>query len=230
MEASPDQFRTEGYRRHNRCRQEHLTSLDLDLCNKTVLELGAGIGDHTQFWLDRNCQVTCVEARSENVRRIKERHPTVRIIQYNLESSKTVCNTSFHIVYAYGILYHLSDPLVALQSWAGMCSGLLLLETCVNRDESCSLDPQAENQEDPTASFIGLGCRPSRRWVWDNLLQLFPHVYVPKTQPNHEEFPNDWNGLPATGLIRAVFVASQQELVNHKLLSYLPSIQEAIKC
>ena len=37
-------FRNPHYQRHNRRRQEHLASLDLDLRGKTVLELGAGLG------------------------------------------------------------------------------------------------------------------------------------------------------------------------------------------
>ena len=54
-------FRSPQYRRHNARRQEHLASLGLDLRHKSVLELGAGVGDHTVFFLDRDCVVTSVE-------------------------------------------------------------------------------------------------------------------------------------------------------------------------
>lgn len=54
-------FHSIFYLRHNARRQEHLATLGLDLGNKSVLEVGAGIGDHTQFFLDRGCKVLCTE-------------------------------------------------------------------------------------------------------------------------------------------------------------------------
>ena len=37
------------YQQHNQRRQEHLTTLGIDLFDKSVGETGAGIGDHTIF-------------------------------------------------------------------------------------------------------------------------------------------------------------------------------------
>jgi hypothetical protein len=52
-----DVFHSAHYQRHNQRRQEHLASLGLDISGATVLEVGAGIGDHTSFFLDRGCQI-----------------------------------------------------------------------------------------------------------------------------------------------------------------------------
>src|SRR5436190_23319889 len=60
-------FQSPHYQRHNQRRQEHLASLRLPRVNRTVLELGAGVGDHRTFFLDRGCSVTSIEARRENV-------------------------------------------------------------------------------------------------------------------------------------------------------------------
>jgi 16S rRNA A1518/A1519 N6-dimethyltransferase RsmA/KsgA/DIM1 with predicted DNA glycosylase/AP lyase activity len=38
----------------------------LDLVGKSVLEVGAGVGDHTLYFLDRDCAVVSLEARGEN--------------------------------------------------------------------------------------------------------------------------------------------------------------------
>ena len=43
--------------RINRVRQEHLASLGLELHGKSVLEVGAGIGLHTDFFEERGCDV-----------------------------------------------------------------------------------------------------------------------------------------------------------------------------
>src|SRR5256885_5811027 len=66
IEAAWRDFHGVNYLRHNARRQEHLASLGLQLSGRSVLELGAGIGDHTTFFLDRGCEVTSVEPRLEN--------------------------------------------------------------------------------------------------------------------------------------------------------------------
>lgn len=59
-------------------------------------------------------------------------------------------------------------------------------------------------------SFQGIGCQPTRPWVFSHQKTLFPYAYATKTQPAHEEFPLDWTPPPArNGLHRAVFVASR---------------------
>ena len=59
-------FKNPQYQRHNSRRLEHLASLGLDLHGKSVLELGAGVGDHATFFLDRDCTLTSLEPRPEN--------------------------------------------------------------------------------------------------------------------------------------------------------------------
>ena len=51
-----DSFKTDYYQRHNQRRLEHLSSLNLDIFSKTVIEVGAGIGDHTSFFVDFSVQ------------------------------------------------------------------------------------------------------------------------------------------------------------------------------
>ncbi len=226
-----DEFTTEGYQRHNRARQEHLASLGLDLDNKTVLELGAGVGDHTGFWFDRNCFVRCVEARPENIVQLSLRMRSDWVIQHDLDGPEFPA-VSAQIIYAYGILYHLGRPAEALAVWADHCKELLLLETVVDPSPMCELKRLRESFDNPTASFTGLACRPSRNWVYRELCRHFPHVYLPVTQPDHDEFPLDWSemrwgeddlGEQVRGLIRAVFVASRTPLENPLLIEQLPT-------
>src|SRR4051794_500326 len=69
----------------NRARQQHLASLGLDLDGKKVLEVGAGIGLHTPFFLERGCQVTVTDGRPENVAEIARRLPQVRTAVVDME-------------------------------------------------------------------------------------------------------------------------------------------------
>jgi hypothetical protein len=53
---------------------------------------------------------------------------------------------------------------------------------------------------------------------------------MPTTQPNHPEFPINWNlnTAPANGLVRSVFVASRDSIENALLTTEIPMIQTRI--
>ncbi len=106
---------------------------------------------------------------------------------------------------------------------AARCRDLLLLETCVSFGGHEALNPVDELRSDPMQSFRGGGCRPTRPWIMNRLKSLFAHVYVPRTQPAHEEFPLDWTGPQPTGrLTRTTFVASRRPIVNEQIVDVLP--------
>lgn len=217
-------FINDEYQRHNRRRQEHLASLALPLANKTVLEVGAGIGDHTSFFLDRQCRVTVTDARAENLDYVKARFPSVESRAIDLERELPSDLLPHDIVYAYGVIYHLSEPGHALARIANLATELLLIETCVSFGVHEAVNPIFEDAVDPTQAAHGIGCRPTRPWLFNTLKRLLPHVYIPLTQPWHEEFPTDWLGEPPVneaGLHRSVFVASRQPLNNPLLADEL---------
>ena len=232
------EFRSAPYLRHNARRQEHLASLGLDLRGKSVLEVGAGVGDHTTFFLDRGCSVVSLEPRDENCRVFEmalaqlaetgyeglARH---QLVQGEVASLDDCIRGSFEVVYCYGLLYHLADPLAALQALSRRSTELLLLETRVSFGAHEAINPEAEQAGHPTQAVGGMGCRPTRPWLFARLKELFAHAYVPRTQPSHDEFPVDWTAPPAEEhAARAVFVASRRPLENPALLDYLPERQE----
>jgi hypothetical protein len=228
-------FHAPFYIRHNQRRLEHLASLGLDLCDKTVLEPGAGIGDHSLFYLDRGCTVTAVEPRAENLAAMRDSiaqsltpHHARLIARPGDVEALAGIEGRFDIVHSYGLLYHLGDPARAIALFAERCAGLLLLETCVSLGDHVALNPVAEPTENPAQAFDGAGCRPTRPWVMQELRRHFEHVYLPLTQPAHDEFPLDWT-VPEwksfTGLARAVFVASRRPLDNPRLTTAIPARQ-----
>ncbi len=220
IRASPrDAFLSYHYQRINQRRLEHLVSLGLDIAGSTVLEVGAGIGDHTSFFLDRGCQVVSTEARQENLEILRARYPHVTVRHLYLDDPDCFpLNDKFEIVYCYGVLYHLNKPAEALDFMSRKCLRMLLLETCVSFGNEDMLNPCSEDPRNPTQSTSGTGCRPTRRWVYKQLKRHFEFVYLPITQPNHEEFLIDWSSPPATeSLSRAVFIGSRKKLHNRLL-------------
>jgi SAM-dependent methyltransferase len=212
----------------NQARQSHLASLGLDLKGKSVLEVGAGIGLHTPFFLERGCTVTVTDGRAENVAEIARRHPGVKTAIVDLEVDRPIELGRFDVIYCYGLLYHLSNPQRALARLADVCDGQLLLETAVSpgtHDELLLVrDPDAFNQ-----AISGIGCRPTRLWILNRLKSLFGYGYIPRTQPDHVDFPADWVHTPIQTMHRSIFVGSRTPLALPTLTDAVPSEQPIFK-
>jgi hypothetical protein len=216
-------FWSTHYVRHNQRRQEHLASLGLPLSGQRVLEVGAAIGDHTSFFLDRGSTVVVTEAQDQNLAILRARYPDLDVRRLDLNEPPDEA-IEVDIVYCYGTLYHLQRPAEAI-AWMARCAKrLLLMETCVAAGEEDRLYPFDEQPGAPENAASGHGCRPTRSWVRRELAGSFAHVYMPLTQPAHEEFPLDWSRSELVGqqLIRAVFIASREPIVSRVLSESIP--------
>jgi SAM-dependent methyltransferase len=242
IEKARQTFHNAHYRRHNQRRQEHLASLGLNLRDRRVLEVGAGVGDHTTYFLDRGCTVLSVEPRLENCvvyANVMKEHSAYgyagakrcELVHSDVESLESFVKDRFDVVYCYGLLYHVADPAGALAILSRLCSELLLLETAVRMGVDESMNLGFEDHTMASQSMHGGANRPTRPWLFKQLRSGFAHVYAPRTQPAHEEFPTDWTeASPHRGkeYTRAIFIASHRPIANPMLLDYLPDRQEAI--
>jgi FkbM family methyltransferase len=221
----------------NARRLEHLASLDLPLSGRDVLEVGAGVGDLTSFFLDRGCSVTAIEPRPENLAYFAAQYDEagfwpanrLRILRGDAWRLAVHGEVAPHpVLFCYGLLYHLDRPLDALREMAASCTDLLVLETRVSYASDERLEIEEEDAAHPTNAVFGRGCEPSRRWVYARLSELFSHVYMPLTQPAHPQFHLDWRRPePPPGRHRAIFVASRRELENSVLHPGVPDLQFA---
>jgi SAM-dependent methyltransferase len=219
-------FHSWHYLRHTARRLEHLASLRLPVRGLAVLELGAGVGDLSSYYLDRGCRVTITDARPDNLAYLRRRYPEGDVRLLDLEDPVLDDANTFDVVHCYSLLYHLSRPERALDFIDRHCRGLLLLETRVTLGDGLAVAAVGEDRLDPTKAVSGTGCRPTRLWVFRALQERFAQVYVPKTQPNHEEFPTDWTtGQQAHPFTRAIFIASRRPLDNNLLVTELPDHQ-----
>ncbi|HEY9752425.1 MAG TPA: class I SAM-dependent methyltransferase, partial [Coleofasciculaceae cyanobacterium] len=185
----------------------------------SVLEVGAGIGDHSHYYIDRGCPITITEARPDNLQYLRMRYPHNNVQFLDMEHPSTIEGAPFDIVHCYGLLYHLKCPEVALEFLSLNTKKILFLETCVSFGDGEALNLTPEEQSNPSQAWSGSGCRPTRLWVFNRLKQLFEYVYLPKTQPWHEEFPIDWTAPEKhkADLQRSVFIASRSPLENEIL-------------
>jgi SAM-dependent methyltransferase len=207
----------------NLARQQHLAGLGLDLQNKRVLEIGAGIGLHTPFFLSRGCTVVVTDARLDNVEEARRRLPGVEVLQLDISNTSDISYLGrFDLVYCYGLLYHVGNPDQVLTRMASVCDDKILLETCVNTDVEKTL-LTVNDSGGNNSSATGSGCRPSRAWVLDQLNQLWGHGYISRTQPSFHDFVLDWRN--DTGMTRSIFVGSRQPLAL-STLSTVPLQQQ----
>ena len=206
----------------NTARMAHLESLGLPIAGRSVLDVGGGVGHLAQFFVERGCKVMCVEGREENITDLRSRYPGLEAHLANVEADSLSRFGMFEIVFCYGLLYHLENPLAGLRNMASVSGDLLLLETMVT-DHS---EPVARLADEPNAtpnqSLGRFGMRPSPAFVAMALNRMgFPFIYAPKTPPDHPDFRFDWtNRLDCSRdghLLRCIFVASRRELANSTL-------------
>jgi SAM-dependent methyltransferase len=209
----------------NRARLAHLDSLGLPIEGKIVLDVGCGVGHLAQFFVSKGCKVVAVDGRPENIVRLHGLYPSLEAHVADVETEPLRQFGTFDIVFAYGLLYHLENPLSALRNMESVCRDILLLETMV-----CDHCLPILRIDDETLSFSqglrGLGCRPSPSYVVLALDRVgFDFVYAPKEPPKHTDFHFRWknncdwsrDGHP----LRCVFLGSRCELQNPHLIGLL---------
>jgi FkbM family methyltransferase len=209
----------------NRARIDHLRSLNLPLRGKRVLDVGCGVGHLAQFFVEQGCDVQCVDARKENIERLRELYPGLKARVFDLERDPVEELGRFDIVFAYGLLYHLEDPFRALRNLASICTELFLLETMV-ADHPLPLVRMAEETSTYSQAMRNVGSRPTPSFVVLALRSAgFRHIYGPRTPPAHRDFEFTWTGDLSDArdghLLRCMFVASRTPLPGSSLVDLL---------
>jgi SAM-dependent methyltransferase len=205
----------------NRARLAHLESLELPLAGKRVLDVGCGVGHLAQYFVQRDCDVVCVDGREENIVSLRARYPGLEGHVADVQTDSLARFGKFDIVFCYGLLYHLANPLAGLRNLASVCQELLLLETLVCDHSQPVLylvdEPKTYNQ-----ALDFLACRLSPSYVTMAVNRVgFPFVYAPEQPPEYPDFRFEWrdsldyarDGHP----IRCIFIGSRVELSNPRL-------------
>jgi SAM-dependent methyltransferase len=199
----------------NRARIEHALSLGILRPGQRVLDAGCGVG-HLANTLGRHgCRVRCIDGREGNIASLRQRYPDLEATVEDTEGDLDHLGR-FDVVFCYGLLYHLENPMRALRSFARLCTGQLLLETMVC-DHEAPLMLLADETGTVSQALHGLGARPTPSFLTLALNRAgFRFVYRTARVPAHDDFRFDWrNDLAWTRdghPLRIVLVASHGEL------------------
>jgi 2-polyprenyl-3-methyl-5-hydroxy-6-metoxy-1,4-benzoquinol methylase len=128
---------------------------------------------------------------------------------------------AFDYIFCYGFLYHLEDPMAALENLARIDAPVMFVETMVCDLEREALLVEAEGNL-PNQSITGTGCRPSPSWLAMALRAAgWEYVYTPTEKPDHPDFawiPQDDGAMRRGGhRLRVVYVASKERMYRKKL-------------
>jgi len=184
-------FVTEGAERINAARLAHFEKLGLTVAGRTVADLGGGPGLLAERLAQLDLRVTLFEPRGELVSAVERTNPKIRAIQTDVLTDDLAVHGRFDYGFAYGLLYHLSDPLLGLRNMARVVDRVLFLETQVT-DAAEPLVLYVDEPDVANQAVDGWGTRPSPSWLIRALQHVgFPYVY---RSPSRPEFPDFlWN-------------------------------------
>lgn len=226
QDAAVPLFDQPFYRSITDARLDHLAGMNLDLSGRSVIDVGCGIGRLSDFFVERGCEVLCVDGREENIRHLRSLYPDRRAAVVDAETDALLECGKFEVVFCYGLLYHLADPFGFLHRAAGICEELMILETCVT-DAEAPVVFLVRDPNDPTMALHTVASRPSPSYIALALRRAgLPHVYSPTRLPAHEDFRyarrNDLSYFRDGRPLRDVFVASRTPLHNDALRGLEP--------
>lgn len=211
--VSETSFNSSAYQRLNSRRLEHLAQMELPLEGKSILELGSGQGDLSPFFIDRGFNLTLSDVRPELINVLTEKFPDQDVLRIDLEE-EPVGISPFDVVFAYGLLYHLTDLESGIKNLATLSKSYVILSTCVNPDDDEDI-LLSEPISDPTQAYHGRGNRPSRRLLFELLQKYFSNCYMPRFLPAHPEYPTSWPVLSeneTASLARVIVIAAHEAL------------------
>jgi len=195
-------------------RLRHLASLGLPVEGRSVIDVGAGIGRLSEFFDERGCEVLCVDGRPENVALLRQNYPDRRAAVGDVETGALLEHGRFDVVFCYGLLYHLADPMAFLLRAASICDELMIVETLIT-DADDPLVFLVADPDDPTMALRQIAAG-------------FAHLYRPVTLPDHRDFRYearaDATHMRDGNPMRGIFVASRAPLDNGALRPFEPRL------
>lgn len=197
-------FRQPHYLALNKARLDHLgallDTLHFDPKGKTVLDLGAGIGDLAVWWRDRGADVLCVDGRPENVDYMKRRGLKTRLCDF--ENEFYFGSARYDVVFAYGVLHHCSLPELMVAAIKANAKNLVLIETMISASVTQLLI--TENRFDPSQSLSGMGSRPSLLSLHESFARSNgAFAMIAFKQPHHPDYEEGRRVVIAARRIRA---------------------------
>lgn len=190
-----------------------LAELKQPLALKTALDVGCGLGYFSGLLQSLGLDVTAVDGRPENAVEASRRNPGVKFHAYNAEDSALRALGKFDLVFCFGLLYHLENPLLAIRHLHAMTGRLLLIEAVIfpGDDPIMGLVDEASS-EDQGLNHVAF--YPTQACLEKMLYRAgFPAVYRLAKMPDHSEYHSRTNARQ----VRTMLAASPSLISSEQL-------------
>jgi SAM-dependent methyltransferase len=189
-------------------------SLDL----QTAVDVGCGIGYFSGMLQSLGLRVTATDGRKENSEEAARRNPGISFEHYDAEDPALRTLGRFDLVFCFGLLYHLQNPLLAMGHLHAMTGKLLLVESVIfpGSDPVMGLVDEGPTEDQGLNHFAFY---PTETCLEKMLFRAgFSFVYEFAIKPEHPGYHHS-GSLPK---IRTMLAASNKPLQS----GYLKAVSE----
>jgi len=95
---------------------------------RTAVDVGCGLGYFSSLLKSLGFEITGADGREQNVDEAQRRIPSIRFLRFDAEDPSLRSLGKFDLVFCFGLLYHLENPLLAIRHLEAMTDTLLLVE------------------------------------------------------------------------------------------------------
>jgi len=190
--SAPRVFDLQYYDLLNRARGDVVSQLLVELKPtlnlKTAIDVGCGLGYFSQFLKSFGLDVTAVDGRQQNMDEAQRRNPGIRFLHFNAEDPAIRSLGKFDLVFCFGLLYHLENPMLTIRHLKEMTGKLLLVEAVIQPgDEPMMALIEETAHEDQGLNHVAF--YPTEACFLKMFYRAeFSHAYTFSTQPNHPEY------------------------------------------
>jgi SAM-dependent methyltransferase len=191
-----------------------LVELKRLLALETAVDVGCGLGYFSGLLAKLGLQVSAVDGRQQNVDEAQRRHPGVNFRQVDAQDAALRSLGTFDLVFCFGLLYHLENPLFTIRSLYAMTKALLLVESVIfPGDEPVMALIDEAHLDDQGLNHIAF--YPTEACVVKMLYRSgFNYIYGFAQQPEHPEYHRE--GIARR--VRTMLVASSAPLETTQLV------------
>ena len=201
-----------------------LSELIRPLGLRTAVDVGCGFGYFSGLLLSLDFEVTAVDGRRENVEEAERRNPGAKFEQFNVEYSRLKELGQFDLVFCFGLLYHLENPLLAIRNLHAISKHFLFVESVIfPGEEPVMALVDQELHDDQGLNHMAF--YPTEACLVKMLYRCgFSQAYGLARQPDHP----DYHSSPNSRRVRTVLVGSRSPIAS-KLLMTIPEPSTPIR-
>lgn len=194
-----------------------LAEIKMPLGLRTAVDVGCGLGHFSGLLQSIGFEITGVDGRQQNVEEAQRRNPNIRFLRFDAEDPSLRSLGRFDLVFCFGLLYHLENPLLAIRHLRAMTEKLLLVEGVIFPGDEPTMGLVDEGpSEDQGLNHIAF--YPTETCLQKMLYCAgFRFVYRFTTPPEHPGYHRSGR-IPK---IRSMLAASH-ELITSSQLEVVP--------